>query len=335
MPEYFLVPLAAVPARSPPSPRSRRTSAPTPSCQRGFGADYNDTAYPFYPGTARASAGHTESWYFGEPLGPTSATVLLSRPRRRTRSGSECSRPTVRPDGALVAVADRSEPGPGGAPGAVRGVGLSLQVLSGIDPAHRVVVTADGAPYELGGSLSSALRPGAWRVAGFSQGYVVFTSVQPSRTITVRTEAGHQIPVRVLSSSTKSEQIRVRAPTASVVIRSVAWDAGWKGTVSVNGGPARSVTVQAHDLVQEIRIPAGDDVVTFHYRPPHLLPPALLSIGAVLVLLVLLVGWLVVRRRRRGGPSDGRMAATLPMRHSPTTGSDGRGRRRRFRRGGR
>jgi hypothetical protein len=144
---------------------------------------------------------------------------------------------------------------------------------------------------------------------------VVFTSVQPSRPITARTTAGHQIPVRLLSSSTKSEEIRVRAPTAAVVIRSVAWDAGWKGTVSVNGGPARSVTVQAHDLVQEIRIPAGDDVVTFHYRPPHLLAAGLLSIGAVLVLLVLLVGWLVVRRRRRAGPGDasdgGDVAAAL------------------------
>ena len=101
----------------------------------------------------------------------------------------------------------------------------------------------------------------------------------------------------------------MRAPTASVVIRSVAWDQGWKGTVSVNGGPARSVTVESHDLVQEILLPAGDDLVTFHYRPPHLLAASVLSVGAVVVLVGLLVGWLIVRRRRRGGaiatPGDG------------------------------
>ena len=184
-------------------------------------------------------------------------------------------------------------------------VGLSLQVLGGSIPSHRVVVTAEGAPYELGGALSSALMPGAWRVAGFSQGYAVFTSVKSSTPITALTTGGRALPVQVLSSTTKSEEIRVRAPTAAVVIRSVAWDAGWKGTVSVNGGPARTVTVQSHNLVQQIRVPAGDDLVTFHYRPPHLLVASVLSIGAVVVLLGLLVGWRVVRRRRRNGPTEG------------------------------
>jgi hypothetical protein len=182
-------------------------------------------------------------------------------------------------------------------------IGLSLQVLGGSISSHRVVVTADGAPYELGGSLSSLLVPGKWRVAGFSQGYVVFTSVQASRPISAVTASGRVVPVQVLSSSTKSEEVRVRASAASVVIRSVAWDAGWKATVSVNGGPARNLTVEAHDLVQQVRIPAGDDLVSFHYRPPHLLVAAVLSVGAAVVLLGLLVGWVVVRRRRRGGPA--------------------------------
>ncbi len=128
-------------------------------------------------------------------------------------------------------------------------------MLAGSIGSDRVVITADSAPYELGGSLSSALVPGPWRVAGFSQGYAVFTSIKPSKPISAVTAGGRRVPVRVLSSSTKSEQVRVRAPTASVVIRSVAWDQGWKGTVSVNGGPARSVTVESHDLVKRFAYP--------------------------------------------------------------------------------
>ena len=306
VPEYFLVPLASVPDSIASITQVKENFGTDPVLPRGYGADYNDTAYPFYPGDRPGlSVGHSESWYFGEPLGPTAATVLLSRP---ATAGTAVRFGMLTADGSTrwgrsTAIATGANQVSMALP-AGSWVGLSLQVLGGTIPSHRVVVTAEGAPYELGGSLSSALRPGAWRVAGFSQGYVVFTSVKPSAPITARTTAGHEIPVQVLSSSTKSEDIRVRAPTASVVIRSVAWDAGWKGTVSVNGGPARSVTVGAHDLVQEIRIPAGDDVVTFHYRPPHLLLASLLSIGAVLVLLVLLVGWLITRRRRRGGASD-------------------------------
>ena len=48
----------------------------------------------------------------------------------------------------------------------------------------------------------------------------------------------------------------------------------------------------------------GDDVVTFHYRPPHLLVASVLSLGAVALLLVLLGGWLVLRRRRPAEHDD-------------------------------
>jgi hypothetical protein len=109
------------------------------------------------------------------------------------------------------------------------------------------------------------------------------------------------LSVQVISSTNKSEQVRVNAPVTSTVIRSVAWDSGWKGTVSVDGGPARSIPVTAYDLVQQVRIPAGDDVVTFHYRPPHLLAASVLSLGAIGLLVALLAGWLVARRRRPSG----------------------------------
>ena len=306
MPEYFLVPLGTVPDSIGSITQVKENFGTDPVLSRGYGANYNDTAYPFYPGNRPGlSAGRSESWFFGEPLAPTAATVLLSTP---ATAGTSVRFGLLAADGSTRwGRRPRSRPvRPRPVRRCPRGswVGLSLQVLGGSIPSHRVVVTADGAPYELGGSLSSALMPGAWRVAGFSQGYAVFTSVKPSKPISAVTAGGHARSRPGALEHTKSEEIRVRAPTAAVVIRSVAWDAGWKGTVSVNGGPARSVTVQSHDLVQQIRVPAGDD-------RGDLPLPAAASLGGQRAQhrgrgcpprtsrrLA------IVRRRRRGGPTE-------------------------------
>jgi hypothetical protein len=161
------------------------------------------------------------------------------------------------------------------------------------------VISVAGHPYELAGSLSSALVPGPWQLAGFSQGYAVFTLRKPPEPIAASTDNGGRLPVQVLASTTKSEDIRVRAPAASTVIRSVAWDSGWSATVSVNGGQAQKIKIDDSDLVQQVHIPAGDDVVSFHYRPPHLLLASVLSLGSTVLLLALLGIWLTRRRRRR------------------------------------
>jgi hypothetical protein len=153
--------------------------------------------------------------------------------------------------------------------------------------------------YELGGSLSSAVVPERWHQAGTSQGYAVFVFRKPPEPISAVTATGQRLPVVVLSSTTKSEQVRVQAPASGRVIRSVAWDSGWTGSVSVNGGPPRTVKVGQFNLIQEIRIPPGNDVVTFHYRPPHLVVASILSLGATAFLIVLLLSWLVARRSRR------------------------------------
>jgi hypothetical protein len=176
-------------------------------------------------------------------------------------------------------------------------IGLSVQVVGSL-PEHQAVIAVGGHSYELAGSLSSTVVPGPWHQAGAAQGYVVYTFSRSPTPITASTANGRPLPFRVLSSTTKSEQISVDAPAASSVIRSVAWDPGWHATISVNGGSAHAVTLHSFDLVQQVYIPAGHVVVTFHYRPPHLTAASVLSIGAVGVLLALFTGWLVVRRRR-------------------------------------
>ncbi|HXY29015.1 MAG TPA: hypothetical protein VEH82_12125, partial [Acidimicrobiales bacterium] len=310
LPEYFLVPLVGF-------PRSVDDAVPVPFVwptddpvlPLGFGAQFDEQAYPFYPGPRPPlRPGQAESWYFGEPLSPARAALVLARPLAAPAS---VRFGIVRADGdtswgdpvPVAAGTTRVQAHlPAGA-----GVGLAVS-SSGALPSHRAVITVDGRPYLLGGSLSSAIVPGTWRVAGFSQGYAVFTFPQPPVPVSATTGSGRNLPVEVLSATTKSEVVRVRAPQAASVLRSVAWDSGWTASVSVGGGRPQSIPVDDVDLVQQVHVPAGDDVVTFHYRPPHLALASVLSVGATVGATVGLVVLLAVgapRRRRSTGSAAG------------------------------
>ncbi len=297
VPEYFLVPLLSLPRAIDDVTQVPEGFGADPVLERGYGADFNDTSYPFYPGPRPPlRSGQTASWYFGESLEPSAATLVLAHAaaagttvRFGTLAAGGATRwgPLV-PVGPDSTVTGKLPSGPA--------VGLSVQVFGAL-PSQRAVITVGGQPYELGGSLSSALVPGPWKLAGFSQGYAVFSLRKPPMPISASTAHGRRLPVEVLSSTTKSEQVKVDAPGPSTIIRSVAWDSGWTATVSVDGANPKAVSVDAFDLVQQVHIPGGHVVVTFHYRPPHLLVASILSLGSIALLLALLARWLVRRRR--------------------------------------
>ena len=299
VPEYFLVPLRSAPRSVDDFTQIPEGFGADPVLARGYGADFNETAYPFYAGPRAAlSAGRTASWFFGESLEPDTVSLLLEHPASTgllVRFGAlsaggatQWGAPVPVPAGAR-AVTGPHPPGPA--------VGLSVQVLAGSLPSQRAVITVAGHPYELAGSLSSALEPGPWQLAGVSQGYAVFTARKPPQPIVASTANGRSLPLQVISSTTKSEEIRLQASAPVTVTRSVAWDSGWSATVSVNGGRARTIPLNDFDLVQQVRVPAGNDLVAFHYRPPHLTMASILSLGSIALLLLLLVAWLVRRRR--------------------------------------
>jgi hypothetical protein len=199
-------------------------------------------------------------------------------------------------------------------------IGLSAQVVAGSLPPQRAVISVAGHSYELSGSLSSALVPGPWQLAGLSQGYAVFTLRKPAEPVVASTAHGRRLPVQIVSSTTKSEDIRLQAPAPSTLTRSVAWDSGWTATVSVDGGKAKAVPVNEFDLVQQVRLPAGDDVVSFHYKPPHLLLASILTLGAIVFLLALLAVCLLrVLRRRRAQPDVAVPPDDAGAQDSPTT----------------
>jgi hypothetical protein len=309
LPEYFLVPLAS-------SPRSIGAIEPAKSfvadtaLRRGFGLSYKGYPYPSLPGPRPPlTQGQHVSWFFGGTLQPSSAAVLLTRPAPTaslvrfgvigTDGTTRWSAPVAVKPGAQSV---RSLLPRGG------GVGLTVQALGSL-PAQRAAIEVAGQPFELGGSLSSAVVPGPWRQVGTAQGYTVFGFTKPPVPIMAVTAGGKQVPMQVLTSTTKSEQVRVRAPGPAAVVRSVAWDSGWTGSVSVNGGSPVTVKVGSYDLVQRVQIPAGDDVVTFHYTPPHIRLATVLSVGATLFLVVLGVVWVLHRLRRPAVPSPQELPA--------------------------
>ena len=310
LPEYFLVPLGSLPSSATETlvRRVHDNIGSDPVLPRGYGFNYNQTTYPFYPGPMRSlHSGQTNSWFFGESLEPASATLLFQRPpdaNTTVRFGVLDANGTTR-WGPFVPVTSGAQSVTGRMPHGYA-VGLSVQA-GGTVPAHSAVIGVGGQAYELDGALSTAVTPGPWRMAGTSQGFALFTSAKAPVPISATTTGGRPVPVKVIANNTKSEVVRVDAPGPTTILRSVAWDQGWRGSVSVNGAPSRHVPVDSYNLVQRVRIPAGHDVVTFRYRPPHLVLASVLSLGAVGLLLALLGGWLVVRWRRRPDP-----AATVP-----------------------
>jgi hypothetical protein len=320
VPEYFVVPLQATPRSFADLRQASESSGTDPVLARGYGADFNDTAYPFDPGPRPAlQAGRTASWFYGETLKPDSVTLVLQRtagPGTTVRFGALLADGSTRwGAGAPVRAGAEtlSAQYPGGA-----SLGLSVQVLTGNLPPQRAVISVAGHPYELSGSLSSALVPGPWQVAGFSQGYAVFTLRKPAEPVVASTANGRRLPVQVVSSTTKSEDVRLHTPSPSTLTRSVAWDSGWSATVSVDGGKAKTTAVNDFDLVQQVHIPAGDDLVSFHYKPPHLLLASILTLGATVFLLAVLAVWLLrLRRRRRPGAEGGVPAGDKESEASP------------------
>ncbi|HVB90724.1 MAG TPA: hypothetical protein VND70_01365 [Acidimicrobiales bacterium] len=308
VPEYFLVPLGNIPANVSAVQRVTADPGDDAVLPLGFGPDFIDPFYPFYPGDRPPlHSGGTSAWFFGESLNPGSATLVFDAP---TASTAQIRFGKLRSDGAtnwgpLIRIGGGVTKVSGALPDGMS-VGLSLQVASGGVPAYQPIVSVAQHAYAIDGPLSDALRPAVWQPRGTAEGYALFVRRRPPRPIFAVSDNGRPgPPVVVLSSTAKSETVKVHAASPSRIVRAVAWDPGWEGSVSVDGGAPQQVPVMDHALVQQVHIPTGRDVVTFSYRPPHLMAASFLSAGAALVLLALLAGTVTRRRlRKKSGSGD-------------------------------
>jgi hypothetical protein len=193
-----------------------------------------------------------------------------------------------------------------------RAAGLAIQVVSGHLPAHQVAITVGKMSYEVDGSLSDAVRPGGWREQGAIDDYALFVRTKaPNPAYAIAPVGQPAPPVTVVSNGANAESIRLRTSAPVVVVRDVAWDVGWHATDSANGGTPQSVRVERHGLVQQVRLPAGSDVVVFTYRPPHWLVASVLSAGSTALLLVLLALVVLRRTRRRRRVTAGPLPAPI------------------------
>jgi hypothetical protein len=331
-PEYFLLALRGAPATL--SAVHQVTEAPgtDPVLPMGIHADVVEGAYPTYPAPRPAlGAGQSSQWLFGESLRVARATVLLTSPavRAQIRFGQIGADGAVRwgtpvsvAAGALR-VAVRLPPGPS--------VGLAVQVLSGRLPAQQATIEVGPRVYELDGPLSDVVRPGPWRSLGSVDNYALFGRTVPPHPVYVVGRAGRPAPqVAVASESANAETLRVRTASSAVLVRDVAWDEGWHASVTVGRGRTTALRVSPRGLMEQVRLPAGDDLVTFTYQPPHWPEATALSVGASLLLFalaVVMVSRRSVRRSVRRSRSGRQSRRRRRRRRAPTWSAVGVGQR--------
>ncbi len=317
-PEYFLVPLARAPSTLKEAIQTSEAKGQDAVLPLGNRANFTDSGYAFYPAPRREIlAGQSSRWFFGESLSASHASVLLApgAPSARIRFGTVTSAGSTRWTPSVTVAPGASNVGsrlPGGS-----AVGLVVQVISGRLPAHQSVILVGKRTYELDGALSDAVQPGPWHQQGSVDQYTLYVRTKPPTSVYAVARDHHTAPViKVLARSDNAEAIRVRTRAPIVIVRDVAWDAGWRASISTKGGPDVSVPVGRRGLVQQVAVPAGTDVVRFSYQPRHWLVASVLSEGAALLLLLLLVDialrrwssrwgrWGLQLRRfsRRGGP---------------------------------
>jgi hypothetical protein len=301
VPEYFLLPVRGAPTTVRGARQVTEARGSDQVLPLGIDAYVPGSGYPTYPAPrGELATGQASTWFFGESLRPAQARVLLTS----VATGARVRFGKVRADGATswgapvtVAVGARSAAGPL-PPGPASG--LAVQVVSGRLPSHQATIEVGKRVYELDGSLSAVIRPGPWRPQAPVDGYSLFVRAGAPHPVSAVGRAGRPPPhISVLSNGANAETVSVRTASPAVVVRDVAWDVGWHASVTVNGGPPRTVRVAPRGLVEQVRLPAGADLVTFTYRPPHWLVASILSEGSSLFLLVLLVLAVVTLFRRR------------------------------------
>jgi hypothetical protein len=301
-PEYFLLALQTTPTTLAGVRQESEVHGQDPILPMGIAANVQGNGYNFYPAPrATLVAGETSAWFFGRTLAPARASVLLASPAAggQIRFGKVGDTGATR-WGPAVAVAPGAQEVNGALPPG-NATGLAVQVVSGRLPPHQVVVLIGGRAYELDGPLSGSVRPGAWRQQGSIDDYTLFVRTQPPTPLHAAAGTGGPAPrIEVLSSTANAESIRVRTSTRMVLVRDVGWDRGWHASISEDGGPSSAVAVTQHGLVQQVRLPAGTDVVTFKYSPPHWLVASALTEGSALLLIILLVDTVLRRRGNRG-----------------------------------
>jgi hypothetical protein len=335
--EEFLTPIASMPAAGASTATTMLAEGPgvdplLPAGNIPLPQDFLPPI-PTAPPRQAMTPGTRTGWFFGADLSPTAAALVLSRPAASqvirvggiTPAGSvdwqspqRLVGPTAGGGGQTVSI---------GVPAAPC-VGLEVQLLSGpsLGPLQ-LAVRADNRSYEVNGSLEIELTPLSWTSVGKADDFAVFRTIEapePAWVQRIGSEAGGPrlgAAVHVVAQSDDTATIEVSTKAPALLVRSMAWDPGWRaeiasgpgasddlrGTGPANGALAGAAasTVQRLGLVQAVRIPAGMSVVRFSYEPQGFsMGLALSSASVAASALACLAFVLSNRRRRRRAPGD-------------------------------
>ena len=127
--------------------------------------------------------------------------------------------------------------------------------------------------------LEAALAPPHWVPAGTSGPYLAFANTRAlGRAWIVPATAGSpgdpsvvgSEVTRVTTGAGDDEKDTIRSPTRALLVRSVAYSAGWSARVQTSTGSSKRISARRLGLVQAVMVPAGTSSVTWSYDPPGL-----------------------------------------------------------------
>jgi MYXO-CTERM domain-containing protein len=186
-----------------------------------------------------------------------------------------------------------------------------------------VVDTVGGDRYQLDGYLQNALGQTGWRFTGIWREYAQFAHPVTTPPVWLVHPAPGARVRQVATYDWGTEVDRVDSPVPVTVVRSEAFQVGWRVVATGPTGTTRNLAVGRDGLIQSVRVPAGSWTLTFLYRPPDL--NAGLAGTTVAVLGLAGLGAVGVWRRRRprrtergaspgsGGRADEPVAGPTPV----------------------
>jgi hypothetical protein len=254
------------------------------------------------PGAPPSGTATQRTWYFGQALTLTGAT--LATPGANARTALAGSRVGVRtPGGAITFPALTIRPAGDHATVAFRSpedaVGLVVRGNPRAVADASEVSTADGRRYVLDGNVQDALGQPGWAFTGTWAGNARFERTRIPPPVWLQGGPAGATASQVETADDGSEVDRVTTSAPALLVRSESNLPGWQATAApAAGGTSLQLPIRAVGLIQGVRLPAGSWNVTFRYRAPGL-DLGLAGSAAGIVAVLLVVGLRAARRRRR------------------------------------
>ncbi len=253
------------------------------------------------PGAPRAGTAKERTWYFGQTLTLTGATLVTPGHTASTALGA--SRVGVLRAGGAVVFPSLSIRAAGDQATVVfrspeDAVGLVVRGNPRAVSDTSEVTTAGGPRYVLDGSIQDALGQPGWAFTGTWAGNARFERATVRPPVWLERGPAGATATQVGISDNGTEVDRVTTSAAALMVRSESNLPGWQATAApTTGGASIPLPIRAVGLIQGVRLPAGSWTVTFAYRAPGLdvgLAGSAVGIGAALIV----VGIRAAGRRR-------------------------------------